>query len=76
MKLLSVIKLLITVWNNTRKYNMKSFCLKCRKNTENISPRVSKKVMAERQYYQNVKYVTVKNRDFLNIKKQKDYSAI
>ena len=55
---------------------MKSFCLKCRKNTENISPRVSKKVMEERQYYQNVKYVTVKNRDFLNIKKQKDYSAI
>ena len=45
MKLLSVMKLLITVYNN--KYmqvsiKMKSYCLKCRKNTENINPRVSK----------------------------------
>ena len=24
------------------KYKMKSYCLKCRKNTENINPRVSK----------------------------------
>ena len=39
MKLLNLIKLLITVWNN--KY-MKSYCLKCRKNTENINPKVSK----------------------------------
>ena len=38
MKLLSVMKLLITVWNNM--YKMKSFCLKCRKDTENINPRV------------------------------------
>ena len=39
MKLLNVIKLLITVLNN--KY-MKSYCLKCRKNTENINSKVSK----------------------------------
>ena len=38
MKLLSVMKLLIAVWNNM--YKMKSFCLKCRKDTENINPRV------------------------------------
>ena len=24
------------------KYKMKSYCLKCRKNTENVNPRVSK----------------------------------
>ena len=52
MKLLSVVKLLITVHNNTCKYmsngqvasqriEMKSYCLKFRKNTENINPRVS-----------------------------------
>ena len=47
-------ELLITVSNNTCKYvsngqlvasqliKMKSYCLKCRKNTENIKPRVSK----------------------------------
>ena len=39
MKLLSVTKLLITVWNNM--YKMKSYCLKCRKDTKNMNPRVS-----------------------------------
>ena len=43
MKLLSIMKLLITIWNiNMYKYKMKSFCLKCRKDTENINPKVSK----------------------------------
>ena len=41
MKLLSVMELLITVGNDTRKYKMKSCCLKCRKDTENINPKVS-----------------------------------
>ena len=27
---------------NTCKYKMKLYCLKCRKNTENLNPRVSK----------------------------------
>ena len=39
MKLLGIINLLITVLNNM--YKMKSYCLKCRKDTENINPRVS-----------------------------------
>ena len=39
MKLLSIMKLLITVENNM--YKMKSYCLKCRKGTENINRRVS-----------------------------------
>ena len=39
MKLLDAMKLLITVLNNL--YKIKSFCLKCKKDTENINPRVS-----------------------------------
>ena len=36
-------KLLITIWNiNTHKYKMISYCLKCRKDTENINQKVSK----------------------------------
>ena len=36
-------KLLITIWNiNMYKYKMKSYCLKCRKDTENINPKISK----------------------------------
>ena len=36
-------KLLITILNiNMCKYKMKSYCLKCRKNTENINLKVSK----------------------------------
>ena len=45
MKLLSVMKLLTTVWNNKyiqKRIKMKSYCLKCRKDIENINPRVSK----------------------------------
>ena len=50
MKLLSVMELLITVQNNKLRvkkhylqatYKTKSFCLKCRKDTENINPRAS-----------------------------------
>ena len=43
---------------------MKSYCLKCRKNTDD---------MVEQWYYQNGQYVVVKNQDLLKIKKQKDY---
>ena len=34
-------KLLTAIWDIDM-YKMKSYCLKCRKNTENINPRVSK----------------------------------
>ena len=47
---------------------MKSYCLKCRKDTENI-----KQVTIEQWYCQNVQYVEVKNQDLLKIKKEKDY---
>ena len=36
-------KLLITIWNiNIYKYKIKSYWLKCKKDTENINPKVSK----------------------------------
>ena len=42
MKLLIAMKLTITVYSNKYVWvKMKSFCLKCRKNAENINPRVS-----------------------------------
>ena len=52
---------------------MKSYCLKCKKNTENINSKVSAVVMVGQWYYQGVQYVVVKNPDLLKIKKQKDY---
>ena len=52
---------------------MKSYCLKCKKNTENIYSKVSAVVMVGQWYYQGVQYVVVKNPDLLKIKKQKDY---
>ena len=52
---------------------MKSYCLKCRKDTESINPRVSKTSNGKQFYYQNVQYVVVKNQNLLKIKKQKDY---
>ena len=55
------------------KYKMKSYCLKRRKDTENINPKLPKEVMIKQNYYQNVQYVTVKNQDLSKIKKQKDY---
>ena len=39
MKILSAMSLLIIVQN--RKYKMKSHCLNCRKDTENINPNFS-----------------------------------
>ena len=36
---------------------MKSYCLKCTKDTENINPKISKTV--EQWYYLNVQYAVV-----------------
>ena len=53
---------------------MESYCLKCKKNTENIDPEFRVLAMVGQQwYYQTAQYVAVKNRDLLKIKKQKDY---
>ena len=63
MKLLSLMKLLVTVENNM--YKMKSYCLKCRE--------FQIQVTVEKRYYQKAQHAVVKNLDLLNIKKQKDY---
>ena len=39
---------------------MSPYCLKWRKNTETINPRVSKTNNGKQWYYQNVQYVVVK----------------
>ena len=54
---------------------MKSYCLKCRKDTENINPRVSKTSNGRTMVLSKcaILYVVVKNQDLLKIKKQKDY---
>ena len=55
------------------KYKMKSYCLKCKKDTENINLRVSNTSNGKECYYQNMQNVEVKNQDLLKIRKQKDY---
>ena len=52
---------------------MRSYCLKCREDTENINPRVSNASSGRQLHYQNVQYVEVKTQDLLKIKKQKGY---
>ena len=52
---------------------MKSYCLKCRKDTENINPKVLKTSNNRIMVLLTVKYMEVKNQDLLKIKKQKDY---
>ena len=52
---------------------MLSYCFMCRKNTENISPRVSKTSNGKQYYYQNVLNAVVKNQDLLQNKKQVEY---
>ena len=42
---------------------MSSYFLKCKSNTENINPRISKILMVIQCYYENVLYVVVKNQD-------------
>ena len=40
---------------------MSSYCLNCKKNTENINPVVSKTSNGKTMHYQSVLYVVVKN---------------
>ena len=52
---------------------MKSYCLKCSKDTENINSRVSETSNSRTRYYRSVQSVEVKKQGLLKIKKQKDY---
>ena len=47
---------------------MKSYCLRYRKDTENIFPRVSNTSNGRTMILSNVQYVAVKNLDLLKIK--------
>ena len=51
---------------------MKSYCLKCRKDTENINPRVSN-TNNGRTMISKCAICFSKKKDLLKIKKQKDY---
>ena len=52
IKLLGAMKLLITVEND--KHKIKFYCLKCKKYTEKINPRVSNTRKVKQCCYQNV----------------------
>ena len=54
---------------------MKSYCLKCRKNTEKKDPKVSNPSNGRRMVLSKCTIcgVVVRNQDLLKIKKQKDY---
>ena len=52
---------------------MPSYCLKCRKNTGNMNPRVSNTSNGKTMIFQNVQYVVVKRFKDLKNKKQKEF---
>ena len=52
---------------------MLSYCLKCRKNTENINPKDSKTTNGKAMICQHLLYAVVKNQNLLKSKKQKGY---
>ena len=52
---------------------MNSYCLKCRKNAENIIPKVSKTSNNRTMVLSNCKICESKNQDLLKTKAQKDY---
>ena len=54
---------------------MKSYCLKCRKDTENINAKVSGTSNGKTIILSKCAICSNKNQDLLIIKKQKDYSV-
>ena len=52
---------------------MKSYCLKCRKDTENINPRVSKSSNGRAMVLSKCAIFGSKKLRFIQIKKQKEY---
>ena len=51
---------------------MLSYCLRCKRNTESINPKVLKTTNDKAIILSNVLYVVVKNQNLLKSKKQKD----
>ena len=54
---------------------MESQCLKCKKNTENIDPKISSTSNGKEMILSNCAICGSKNPDLLKTKKQKDYEA-
>ena len=54
------------------KYKMKLYCLKCKKDTENINPKVSKTSNGRTMLLSKSALCNKKNQDLLKIKKQKE----
>ena len=54
-------------------HKMESYCLKCRKNTENINPKVSASINGRVMISSKCAICGSKNPDLLKTKKQKDY---
>ena len=52
---------------------MKPYCLKCRKDTEIINPRVSNTINGRYTIFSKCENMVVKNHNFLKIRNQKDY---
>ena len=52
---------------------MKSYCLKCRKDTENINSKVSKTSNGRTMVLSQCVICDSKNQDILKIKKEKDH---
>ena len=52
---------------------MLSYCLKCKKNTENINPKVSKTDNGKTMMLSKCAKNQVKNQNLLKSKKQKEY---
>ena len=53
----------------TYKNKIKTYCVKCKKDTENINPKMFRMELCN----QNVLFAELKDQDLLKIKKQKDY---
>ena len=54
-------------------YKTESYCLKCKKNTENIGPEVASTSNGTAMILSSVQCLILKTPDILKIKKQKDY---
>ena len=55
---------------------MKSYCLKCREDTENINPKVLSTSSGKAMIFSKSVTCGSKNQDLLKIKEQKNYLAI
>ena len=55
------------------KYKMKSYCLKCRKDTKNINPKISKTSNGRTMLLSKCAICNSKKSRFIKIKRQKDY---